>query len=153
MAQDELCVPKTSCLSISCLRAMSFDLHSTPTLSTSILISSTTPSLFGSGSTSIQPTTCADPLDLRGGGFPESDRRLSKRVFNQLKRVRLQKSRISSVYPTTSHCCLRLKILLKALLCLKKRTWTTNKFVLCWLHRGIFAGARSKCGTITNLSL
>ena len=23
---------------------------------------------------------------------------------------------------------------LKALLCLKKETWTTNKFVLCWLH-------------------
>ena len=38
----------------------------------------------------------------------------------------------------TSHCGLRLMILLKALLRLKKQTWTTNKFVLCWLHHGIY---------------
>ena len=30
------------------------------------------------------------------------------------------------------------KILLKALLRLKKSTWTTNKFVLCWLHHGVY---------------
>ena len=62
---------------------------------------------------------------------------LSERVFHLLKRVRFQKLRISSLHPTTSHCCLRLKILLKALLRLKKQTWTMNKFVLCWLHHGI----------------
>ena len=41
-------------------------------------------------------------------------------------------------YPTTSHCCLLLKFLLKALPRLKKQTWTTNKFVLCWLHHGTY---------------
>ena len=29
-------------------------------------------------------------------------------------------------------------VLLKAMLWLKKQTWTTNKFVLCWLHHGTF---------------
>ena len=45
---------------------------------------------------------------------------------------------ISKLCPTTSHCCLLLKILLKALLRLKMQTWTTNKFVLCWLHHGTY---------------
>ena len=31
-----------------------------------------------------------------------------------------------------------IKFLLKALLRLKKQTWTTNKFVLCWLHHGTY---------------
>ena len=66
----------------------------------------------------------------------------SKRLSTLLKRVRFQKLRISSLYPTTSHCCLRLKILLKDLLRLKKQTWTTNKFVLCWLHHCIYRSER-----------
>ena len=53
-----------------------------------------------------------------------------------LKRVRFPKLRISSLYHTTSHYCLRPKNLLNALPRLKKQTWTTNKFVLCWLHHG-----------------
>ena len=71
---------------------------------------------------------------------------LSKRLSTLLKRVRLQNLRIraknwfttGSLYHKTSHCCLRLKILLKALLRLKKQSWTTNKFVLCWLHHGVY---------------
>ena len=53
-----------------------------------------------------------------------------------LKRVRFQKLRISSLYHKPSHYCLRPKILLKALPRLKKQTWTTNLFVLHWLHHG-----------------
>ena len=34
----------------------------------------------------------------------------------------------------------------------QEQTWTTNKFVLCWLHHGSTA-ARSRCGTIASLSL
>ena len=61
---------------------------------------------------------------------------LSKRLSTLLKRGRFQKLRTSSLYPTTSHFCLRL-FQTKALLCLKKQTWTTSKLVLCWLHHGI----------------
>ena len=64
---------------------------------------------------------------------------------SSLKRVRFQKLRtrakswytIRSHYHITSRCCLRLEILWKALLCTRKQTWTTNKFVLCWLHHDI----------------
>ena len=62
---------------------------------------------------------------------------LNRRFRTPQQKVRFQQLRISSLYPTISHCCLLLKILLKALLRLKKQTWTTNKFVLCWLHHGV----------------
>ena len=84
---------------------------------------------------------CADSRGLRGDGFTDPEPRtgyeptglsttrpsLSKRLSAPLKRVRFQKLRISSLYPTTSHYCLRLKILLKALLCLKKQTLLERK--------------------------
>ena len=60
------------------LHAMSFDLHSTPPLLFSTLPSSISPALSGSCSTSIQPETCADPRDLGGDGFTESDPRTEK---------------------------------------------------------------------------
>ena len=56
-------------------RAMSFDPRSMPTLMTSSLPSSTSPTLSGSCSMSIQPRTCADPRGLGGDGFKESDPR------------------------------------------------------------------------------
>ena len=47
----------------------------------------------------------------------------------------------------------RLTILLRVLRrSFLSRIWTMSKFVLCWLHT-VFAGERSKCGPITNLSL
>ena len=141
-------------------RAMSFDQHSTPSLLFSTLSSSASPTLSGSCScsTSFQPRTCADPRGPGSDGFTESEPRtfyeprrlstslsrssLNKRVLTLpkitsttlLKRVRFQKLRISSLHHTTSHWGLRPKIPLKALPRLKKQTWTTNKFVLCWLH-------------------
>ena len=60
---------------------MSFDLHSTPTLMTSILPSSTSPTLSGSCSTSIQPRTCADPRGLGCDGFTESEPRTHQSTF------------------------------------------------------------------------
>ena len=64
---------------------------------------------------------------------------LSRRLCILLLNVRLPKSRsISNLCPTTSHCCLPLKILFKAVPRLKKQTLTTNKFVLCWLHHDIY---------------
>ena len=142
-------------------RALSFDPHSTPSLLFSILLSSTLPTLSGSCSTSSQPRTCADPHSLRGDGFAESEPRTSyepKIVGNKMVGDKTvvdtftpivteqegahstedhkhysdsRKLRISSHYHTTSHCCLRPKVPLKALLRLKKQTY---KFVLCWLH-------------------
>ena len=56
---------------------MSFNLHSMPTLLTSISLLSTTPSLSGLGSKSIQSRThCGDPHGLGGDGFPESEPRI-----------------------------------------------------------------------------
>ena len=52
---------------------MSFDPHSTLSLSLSTLPSSTSPALSGSCSTSFQSRTCADPHGLRGDGFTESE--------------------------------------------------------------------------------
>ena len=73
---------------------------------------------------------------------------LSKTLSTLLKRVRFLKLRISSLCPTTSHCCLRLKILLKALLRLGRRTNSCSAGFTT-----VLAGARSKCGPITSLSL
>ena len=64
---------------------------------------------------------------------------LNRRILPALKTIRSLKLRVmSKLCPTTSHCCFLLKILLKALLRLKKQTWTTNKFVLCWLHHSTY---------------
>ena len=64
---------------------------------------------------------------------------LNRRILPTVKTIRLPKLRVmSKLCPTTSHSCLLLKILLKALLRLKKQTWTTNKFVLCWLHHSTY---------------
>ena len=64
---------------------------------------------------------------------------MNVRILPALKTGRLPKSRVmSNLCPATSHCCLPLKIPLKAVLCLKKQTWTKNKFVLCRLHHGIY---------------
>ena len=64
---------------------------------------------------------------------------MNSRILLALKTIRLPKSRVmSNPCPTISHCYLLLKNLLKALLHLKKQTSTTNKFVLCWLHRGTY---------------
>ena len=61
---------------------------------------------------------------------------MNRKLCRLLKTARLPKSTITSnLCPTTSHCCLPLKILLKAVLRLKKQTWTTNKFVRSWHHQ------------------
>ena len=136
---------------------------------TSFSLFSSSPSLTGSESRLITSRIhCADSRGLGDDGFTDPEPRTgfepnstvdNKIVTEQeieratsLKRVRFQKLRISSLYPITSHCSLRLKILLKSLLCLKKQTWTTNKFVLCWVHHGICRNVK-QCGTIASLSL
>ena len=139
----ELC-SKKNILSFHLLfRAMAHDLDSTPSTVTSFLLFSFTHRFRlkvdhvwctlrqftrpgGEGFMDPQPRT----------GYEPNRSSLSKRLNTPQKRVRFQKLRISSLYRTTSHCCLLLKILLEGVLCLKKQTWTTNKFVLCWLHRG-----------------
>ena len=79
---------------------------------------------------------------------------LNRRILPALKTIRLPKLRVmSKLCPTTSHSCLLLKILLKALLRFKKQTWATNKFVLCWLHHGTYRSEKRKCGTIASSSL
>ena len=54
---------------------MSFDPHSTPPLLFPTPPSSTSPTLYGSCSTSFQSRTCADPHGLRGDDFAESEPR------------------------------------------------------------------------------
>ena len=115
----------------------------------------------GSGSRLITSRIhCADSRDLRGDGFTDPEPRTGyepkRTVDNPIVTEReiehsTEESQIPEVedkgkeltgdpshYYFTSHCCLRLKILLKALRRLKKQTWTTNKFVLCWPHHGIY---------------
>ena len=89
--------------------------------------------------------SCADRRERGGDGCSDPEPRTgyepnrNRRILPALKTIRLPKLRVmSNLCPTTSHCCLRLKILLKALLRLKKQTWTTNTFVLCWLHHGYY---------------
>ena len=90
---------------------------------------------------------CADPREPRGDGYTDPEPRTGyephRIVDNQVKNRRilpaLPKLRATSrLCPSTSHCCLLLKILLKVLLRLKKETWTKNKFMLCWLHHGTY---------------
>ena len=93
--------------------------------------------------TGYEPKMVGDKDGRRQDGYPRSS--LNKRVLTLpktrsctlLNKVKLRKLRVSSPYHTTSHYCLRPRILLKALLRLRKQTWTTNRFVLCWLHHGI----------------
>ena len=64
---------------------------------------------------------------------------MNRRILLALKTIKLPKLKVmSKLCPTTIHCCLLLEILLKTLLRLKNQTWTTNKFVLCWLHHGTY---------------
>ena len=103
-------------------------------------------SLTGSGSRLITSGIhCADSRCLRGDGFMDPEPR-TQEIKHSTEESQIQKLRIRAknryttrwLYHITSHCCLGLKILLKALLRLKKQTWTTNKFVLCWLHHGTY---------------
>ena len=94
---------------------MSHDLHSTPSTLTSFSLFSTSPSLTGSGSRLIASGIhCADSRGLRGDSLTDPEPRTGYEANRTVDNP--QKLRISSLYPTTSHCCLRLKILLKALL-------------------------------------
>ena len=138
------CVPKTSSHSIPCFApcVTTCTVHRAFCLLFSL--SSTSPSSTGSGSRLITSRDLRQVMSPKGPSTTRSS--LSKRLSTPLKRVRFPKLRMRAkswyttrfLYHTTNHCCLRLKILLKALLRLKKQTWTTNKFVLCWLHHGIF---------------
>ena len=86
-------------------------------------------------------------------GSPTTRSLMKRRILLALKTIRLPKLRVMpNLCPTTSHCCLPLKILLKSLLCVKKQTRTTNKFVLCWLHHGAYQSekqVRNDCKFMT----
>ena len=152
---------------------MSHDLHSAPSILSSLSLSSTSLSLTGSGSRLITSRIhCADSRGLRGDGFIEprtgyepktvGDKTVGaktvgdKTVFDifylivteqESEHYSTEESQIPDIEDKFSlpGNQSRLKILLKALLRLKKQTWTTYKFVLSWLQHGIFR--------IKNLSL
>ena len=142
-------------------RAMSHNLHSTPTFLTPTSPSSTSPSLTGSGSRLITSRIhCTDSRGLRGDGFaapqPRTGYEPTRTVDNPTVTEQeiehfTEESQIQEIedkgkeliydpfsLPYNQSLLFRLKILLKALLRLQKQTWTTNKYVLCWLHHGIY---------------
>ena len=101
---------------------------------------------------------CADPRERGGGGYTcpepltgdEPNRIVHNQIIIEQEDITWTEDRVMpKLCPTTSHCCLLLKILLKALLRLKKQSWTTNKFVLCWLHHGTYPSRNDrKCITL-----
>ena len=140
-------------------RAMPHDLHSTPSILSSLSLSSTSPSFASSGSRLITSGIhCADSRGFRGDGFVDPEPRTGyepkRTVHNpivteqeiehsaeesQIPGLEDKSKELKNVsFSLPKNQSLRLKILLKALLRLKKQTWTTNKFVLCWLHHGIY---------------
>ena len=139
--------------------SMSHDLHSTPSILPSISLSSTSPSLTGSRLITSR-IHCTGSRGLRGDSFADTQPRTGYEprrtvdnpiVTEQEIEHTTEESQIQEIegkgkelifdpfsLPSNQSLLFRFKILLKALLRLKKQTWTTNKFVLCWLHHGTY---------------
>ena len=143
-------------------RAMSFDPHRTPALMTSMLPSSTSPTLSGSCSKSFQPRTCADPRGLRGDGFTASDPLTGNEpnsvvdIFNPI--VTEQEGAHSAGNQelfSTEESQIEDQFSLKYNQSLISSTRFYGNH--CYASRSgfttVLAGARSKCGTIESLSL
>ena len=147
-----LCVPKIV-VSFHLSRAMSLAPHRTPSTSSSTfssvpglqrLLTSRIPALIheNAGVTDIlvqNLSQVVSPTSL-----------LNRRAEDH--QITAIVGHVKTFFLSTSHCCLPPKIPLKALLRLKKQTWTTNKFVLCGFTT-VLTGARSKCATIARISL
>ena len=100
---------------------------------TSTLPSSTSPTLSGSRSRSIQFRTCADPRGLRGDGFTESEPRTivtEQEIEQSTEESQIQNLRVGSLHPTTFDS----RFYCEPCHASKRQTWMTNKFVFCWLH-------------------
>ena len=164
MAQVELCAQNIFSFHLL-FRAMSHALHRTPSMLSSISFSSTSFSFTGSASRLITSRIhCADSRDLGGDGCtdpePHTGNEPKETVDNPIVTEKeIEHSTEESQIPEIEDKCKELifdKFSLpkkpvvvvfdsrfyRALLHLKKQTGTTNKFVLCLLHHGVYRGEK-----------